>query len=379
MKPNPFGRLWVRLFLATVAPVALALISVGLLANYVAVGQFDSFFQQSVQQRDARLLESFQREYLDRRSWSTAGDIALHDATLSGERLVVADASGLIVADSAGQSVGAQAGRTWRRAMPILAGGQQVGTLYINPTLAGRADSVQERTFLDGVNRSLLLGLVLAAVVSLLISFVVARALAQQMVSLINVARRIGRGNLSLRARTVSGELGELATAINAMAADLQLSLQLRQQMVADIAHELRTPLQNIGGYLEALKDGVASADEHTLGILSSETNVLRQMVDDLQELSLAESGALTIELAPVQVEEQVRAVVGSMLMRADEHGIRLTSYMAPGLPRVMADERRLRQVLANLVSNCLEIHLGWRACLGYGPLDDAGSGDYSR
>ncbi|MGH2518169.1 MAG: sensor histidine kinase [Chloroflexota bacterium] len=352
---DPFRRLWVRLLLATLVPVAVAFISVGVLANYVAVARFDAFFQRDIQQRDARLVGAFSHEYLFEHNWANAGDAVQRFALLTGERLVLVDAKGAVLADSASGRIGQQAAANWHRPEPIWVGSQQVGTLYVNPTLPSGTESQQEGRVLANVNRSLLLGLLVAAAVSLLVSFVAARTIGRQMASLIDVARQIGKGDLSPRARTVSGELGELAVAINGMAADLQRGLRLRQQMVADVAHELRNPLQNINGYLEALKDGVTAADEHTLNILSSESNVLRQLVDDLQDLSLAESGAMAIELEPVRVEEQVGAVVSSMQPRADERRVALSNDLPPELPPVRADARRLRQVISNLVSNALK------------------------
>jgi len=353
---DPFRRLWVRLLLATLVPVGVAFISVGVLANYVAVARFNAFFQSDIQQRDARLVGAFSHEYLFEHSWANAPDAVQRFALLTGERLVLVDAKGTVLADSGSATdIGRRAAANWHRPEPIWVGSQQVGTLYVNPTLPSRTESQQEGRVLANVNRSLLLGLLVAAAVSLLVSFVAARTIGRQMASLIDVARQIGKGDLSPRARTVSGELGELAVAINGMAADLQRSLRLRQQMVADVAHELRNPLQNINGYLEALKDGVAAADEHTLNILRSESNVLRQLVDDLQDLSLAESGAMAIELEPVRVEEQVRAVVSSMQPRADERRVALSNDLPLELAPVQADARRLRQVISNLVSNALK------------------------
>ena len=114
-------------------------------------------------------------------------------------------------------------------------------------------------------------------------------------------ALRFGRGELSQRV-PVSGpaELKGLATAFNTMAEDLERSDAQRRHMTADVAHELRTPLSNIRGYLEASKDGVLPADEATIDTLHQQSTHLSQLVDDLALLARAEAGALSLEFQTV-------------------------------------------------------------------------------
>ncbi|HLY66564.1 MAG TPA: HAMP domain-containing sensor histidine kinase [Chloroflexota bacterium] len=347
------GRLWVRLLVVTVAPVLITVASVALLANYVTIGQFENFLAQDTQQRDARLVLTLDHFYQEQNSWTGAGSTVQRVAELTGERVVLADASGKVVADSGGQLVDQQQGRSWRRATSLEVGGSRVGTVFINPTLPGRANSLKADAFLAGVNRSLVIGSVVAVVVGLLLTIFLSNRLRRQLAGLIRVTREIGRGDFSLRVPTPEqGDLGDMGMAINRMAEDLERLVKARQQMVADVAHELRNPLQNINGYIEALRDGVLPADERTLGILSSETGVLRRLVDDLQDLSMADSGRLRVELKTLPVQAQIAAVLDSMRPRADELGLELIGHALDGLPDVEADERRLRQVIANLVQN---------------------------
>jgi signal transduction histidine kinase len=160
--------------------------------------------------------------------------------------------------------------------------------------------------------------------------------------------------------------------------------MRARQQMVADVAHELRTPLQNINGYIEALRDGVLPADERTLGVLTTETAVLRRLVDDLQDLSLADTGRLPVQLGAVRAQDQIAAIVESMRPRAEELGISLAISAPDALPEIEADERRLRQVIVNLAQNALAYTpAGGRISILAGPVDgmleitvaDTGSG----
>jgi signal transduction histidine kinase len=346
----------VRLLFVTVAPVLVAVLSVAVLANYVAVGQFDSYLSQDVQQRDQRLEAELSRYYADQGNWQGVGTSVQRMAALVGERIVVTDDGGQVVADSGNQLVGQQQGKTWRRAMPLtLRSGTRVGTVFINPTLPGRASSLRQEAFLSGVNRSLLIGSIMALVVGAALAVLLSQRLRRQLMVLIRVTGQIGRGNLSLRVPVSSqSDLDDLGSAVNQMAEDIEQQLRARRQMVADVAHELRNPLQNINGYIEALRDGVLPADDHTLDILSSETLVLRRLVDDLQDLSVAESGRLSLDPRPVPLAELVSGLFESVRPRAEELGIELSSAVSHQLPPLLADERRLRQVLANLISNAL-------------------------
>ncbi len=349
-----FGRLWVRLLAVTVTPVLITVVSVALLANYVTVGQFETFIMEDTQQRDDRLERVMERYYQDQGSWAGVGSTVQRMSALTGERLVLTDQGGKVVADSVGQLVDQQQGRNWRRPISLEdANDLRVGTLFVNPLLPGRASSLRVQAFLAEVNRSILIGCGLAVLASVLLTIVFSYRLRGQLAVLMRVTRQIGRGELGLRVPTPEkGDLTELGTAVNRMADDLERQQRARRQMVADVAHELRNPLQNINGYIEALRDGVLPADGHTLGVLASETAVLRRLVDELQDLSLADSGRLTVEAMPVRAQEQVAAVVDSMRPRAQELGLELTSDVPAELPALKADQRRLRQVLANLVQN---------------------------
>jgi hypothetical protein len=111
------------------------------------------------------------------------------------------------------------------------------------------------------------------------------------LLALTQAARRLGKGDFSQRVESGDkGELGELAQSFNSMAADLERTQQLRRNMVADIAHELRSPLSVISGYAEALSDGKLPGTPEVYTVLHQETRQLSRLVEDLRELSLAGS-----------------------------------------------------------------------------------------
>jgi signal transduction histidine kinase len=129
---------------------------------------------------------------------------------------------------------------------------------------------------------------------------------------------------------------------------------ELRRQMMADIAHELRTPLSLILGYTESLSDGKLPASQETFDVMHDEAQHLSRLVDDLRTLSLADAGELSLTRQPLDVPALLERVVSAHSPEAQRRGISLRAEPSPTLPPVEADPGRMAQVLDNLVSNAL-------------------------
>ncbi|GAA4616017.1 sensor histidine kinase [Saccharopolyspora hordei] len=167
-------------------------------------------------------------------------------------------------------------------------------------------------------------------------------------------ARRMGGGDRSARVRTSArGEIGELAAAFNAMSEQVERTERQRKTMVSDVAHELRTPLVNVRGWLEAAQDGVATLDQPLVASLLEETLLLQRLVDDLQDLALADAGMLRVHPEPVHLGAVLEQVAAAHRGRAEAGGVELVAVVE-GDPDLSADPTRLRQALGNLVSNAL-------------------------
>lgn len=153
----------------------------------------------------------------------------------------------------------------------------------------------------------------------------------------------------------VSGhdEIAGLAKAFNTMAASRAQLEQARKTMVSDIAHELRSPLSNIRGWLEAAQDGVSARDPALITLLHKEALMLQHIVDDLQDLAIADAGELRLAVEPLAVDAVLAQVRAAHRTRAEQSGVTLTADAPDGLV-VTADPLRLRQVLDNLVTNAL-------------------------
>ncbi|MFB8140760.1 sensor histidine kinase [Streptomyces parvus] len=154
----------------------------------------------------------------------------------------------------------------------------------------------------------------------------------------------------------VSGddEVGRLAAAFNDMSAHRARLEEQRKAMVSDVAHELRTPLSNIRGWLEAAQDGLADPDPAFVSSLLEEAVLLQHIIDDLQDLAAADAGALRLHPEPVEVRELLGQVAAAHQARAENAGVTLAvTETAPG-PALSADPVRLRQAVGNLVSNAV-------------------------
>src|SRR4051812_8953527 len=351
------GRLWFRLLIGTCLVLAVTLGAVILLVSRALTGSFQDYVEDQQSARVQRAESILSRYYDRQREWTGVSGLVQSVADLMGERLVLADTQGKIVADSAGQLVGQNANDDWRgRRVSLRSQEFAVGTLYISParvdqpSLDPRA-SLFLNTFAGYLVWALLVGL-LAAIV---LSVGMARLLAAPMEALTKAARLLERGDAVQRIDTsVGGEVGALADAFNSLAASLARVEQLRQNMVSDIAHELRTPLTSIQGYLEAIQDGVVEPNDETLATLHQELLQLTRLVDDLQELSLAEARQLQLDLEPVDLVELAEWEVRAFLPQGAAQSVDLKLDAPASLPPVTADAGRIRQVLANLIRNAL-------------------------
>ena len=174
---------------------------------------------------------------------------------------------------------------------------------------------------------------------------------------LVDAAGRIEAGDYSVRVATPAHnprDLRALTGAFNTMAARLEAEEELRRRLLADLGHELRTPIAVIEGHLEAILDGVYPGDREHLDPILDETRVLERLVDDLRTVSLAEAGSLPLHREPVDLGHVVADVVAALGHRAEVAGVRLTTEVGAALPELELDPVRIHQVLSNLVDNAI-------------------------
>ncbi len=209
--------------------------------------------------------------------------------------------------------------------------------------------------FQEAVQTALVIAVSAAAVAAVVVSIALSTRLSRPIRRLAQASRRIASGRYAERVPVTSDdEIGELAQSFNTMAASLEATERRRLQLVGDVAHELRTPLATLDGYLEGLEDGVIQPVEPTWKLLRGETARLSRLVKDLQELWRAEARQLSLSLTTVDVPEQLRAASERFATQAQEHGIEMRTAVGPGRLTVRADPERLGQILDNFLSNAI-------------------------
>jgi len=171
---------------------------------------------------------------------------------------------------------------------------------------------------------------------------------------LLNASNRVAEGNYSVRVEEKGPpEIYSLMRSFNSMTERLQINDQQRRNMLADISHELRTPITVIQGNVEGILDGLYPADEERLKSIIEETQILSRLVDDLRTLALAESGALRLKHEPTNLVELIRDAVSGFESQAKEKDIRVETFL-DGEEDANIDPQRIREVLTNLLSNAL-------------------------
>ncbi|KUF15613.1 histidine kinase [Streptomyces silvensis] len=208
---------------------------------------------------------------------------------------------------------------------------------------------------LSGANTTRLVGLAAAVLaVTVAATALAATRLTRPLRALTMATQRMKTGEATepVPARS-AGEISQLAAAFNDMAAHRKALEEQRKAMVSDVAHELRTPLSNIRGWLEAAEDGVVATDPELVTSLLEEALLLQHIVNDLQDLAAADAGTLRLHREPVCAVDLAEQVVAAHQARADAAGVRLTAA-AEGDPWLTADPLRLRQAIGNLVSNAI-------------------------
>ena len=170
-----------------------------------------------------------------------------------------------------------------------------------------------------------------------------------------DAARRVEAGDYSARLSDRGwGAISDLARAFNSMSSRLEANEARRRSFLAEVTHELRTPLAIIRGEAEAIADGVHPPDPEHLGRILDAAHTVERLVEDLGTLSVSDAGALILKREPVEVELLVNESISSVRPAAEAAGVTLEAQVADGLPSVFLDPGRIRGVLGNLLANAL-------------------------
>ncbi|HHY95875.1 MAG TPA: HAMP domain-containing protein, partial [Firmicutes bacterium] len=239
--------------------------------------------------------------------------------------------------------------------VPLVVNGQEVASLYFWPD-GGPGPHGEEATFMAGVRRALWLGGGLASLLAVLVGLGVARGLSRPLTDIKQAADRLCEGDLRQQVpEEGSDEVRALAAAFNHLARTLARQEELRRNLTADVAHELRTPLAVLRGHIEAMQDGILEASPANLSALHGEIMRLVRLVGDLEKLNEAEADSLELQVTDVDLGQVASRVVTTFRPAFEQKGITLALHSGTGVPALKGDEDKLSQVIWNLISNALK------------------------
>ena len=319
-------------------------------------GEIGRFGERMETMRARRVEVELTSYYHHRGGWEEVQPFVAQWGNLYERRIILTDNEGVVVADSEGELLGepytADApglpmSPPWERGI--------IGVLYITPTVSSEVDIASLHIVYGTIGRFFLWGGLLAVAIALLLTFILSRRILAPVKALTHAASQLGKGDFSQRVHSGDkGEVGELAQSFNSMADNLERAEQLRRNMVADVAHELRTPLSNLSGYLEAIRDGVIKPDADTIRSLDEEASSLSRLVDDLQELSLADADELKLFCQKEDISKLIKQAVATCQSQTADKGLMISISLPDKLPPASIDSHRIKQVLHNLLENAV-------------------------
>lgn len=379
-----------RLLLAFAVVILVTIGTVYFFVSHTAGDEIRQLEQLQEQVRVNRIERMLSFYYMNNKSWDGVEPTLEQVASADNVHLILADTSGIILADSQNKLTGKTYGGDSTKypisdgppppppsdmqsqsAEPTSLANQQPestesddvfsqpsippdhvsGFFYI---LSGGNDTGSTIGLVQKINGYLILGGLIAAGIAIIIIIFLTRRITAPIQALNVAAKQLGKGDLSQRVEHVGkDEIGELTRTFNSMADGFQRNEMLRRNIVADSAHELRTPVSNIRGYLEAIRDGIIKPNASTVNLLYEETMQLSRLIEDMQELSLSDAGDLKLSRQIEDISVPIKHAV-SMEVQANTKGITLKTDVPGDLPPVSIDRNRILEVLRNLIENAV-------------------------
>jgi two-component system OmpR family sensor kinase/two-component system sensor histidine kinase BaeS len=372
-------RLWVQQTLAFSVVVIVTMGAIAIWINHSANAEFRKY----VTLREIRTLGSGMQELVEyhqqRGSWEGVESLLAEGIYFSPDRrgillgatsaeigpeekekqpdVLLADADGQVVFDSTRRDKSRSLSRNEKaNAWPIMEAddGEVIGYLLLFFRVDAPLGELEQR-FLDGVEQALLVSTASAVILILVIGALLNRRLNAPLQRLAEAARAVAAGDLDQQVEAGgSTEVAQVSQAFNEMTAALNEAETLRQNMVADVAHELRTPLSVLQGNLWAILNDAYPLEKAEISRLYDETRLLSRLVDDLRELALADAGQLYLNCHSIDVAQVIRHTVDNFALAAEAQEVSLIAQLPDDPTPAQADPDRVAQVLRNLLVNAL-------------------------
>ncbi|MDA3935404.1 MAG: HAMP domain-containing sensor histidine kinase [Actinomycetota bacterium] len=362
------GLKW-RIALAFAAVAALTAALAAVILSQIWQNQFEEYVREDLQQTADGAAELLGRSYALRGGWTmeafsplprfgmmsglalqvvdSGGTLLYDDSTMSGHTTAVHDDGTPLVPDEAAEPEGPVV------TSPIAAQGEIVGSIRLwsytpaEGLLSENDIAFRKRSF-GGLSGAAVLAVVLASFAGILYALRLVRPIDR----ITDTARALRGGDTQARTGMSGGDaIGTLGRTFDEMADAIEADRELERRLTADVAHELRTPLQAIQATVEAMQDGVLPADSERLGIVRDETMRLSRLANGILELTRLERGAIGFASEPLDLAAPVGIALDSHQILIEDSGLALSKDIAQGL-MVLGDTDRLTQAVANLLSN---------------------------
>lgn len=360
------SKLHTKLVLAFLLVVATGIIVVTGVISYSTEIFFNEYVRQNIGLRAAHWSSSFESYYIkNNRSWSGVQKLlneensyqrrGFRKGMMPVERVILTDENGIVLADSDGTGIGQKPPKLTRKSEAVIdIDGKTVGKVILGMSPPPGVVSLEQR-FFESVIGATVLACLIAAILAVSLAVYFSRRISIPLVSLTEAAKRLTDKDFKYRLLIPSkDEIGVLANAFNIMADAIDKNEQIRNHLLADVAHELRTPITIIRSNLEALQAGVIEPSQEVIVSLHDEVLRLSRLINDLQEISLAESGKLSLSCKMTNTNELLRKVVNIFKFSASDKEIEINLNLPEAEYLLNIDEDRIFQVLSNIISNAI-------------------------
>ena len=347
-----------RLILAFTVVIIIAIGTVSVFASQASRARIQEYQKQTEQVKLDRARCLIGQVFMYGGDWSGVQVPVEHMANLYGQSIIMTDTNGIVVADSDSLHMGMKYDPAWlgkdQQVQPIEDGDKKLGTLYLSADVLSQTGVGSILSLSSAINQYLLLGAVLALIAALLITLFLSKRLSAPIHALTVATGRIGAGDFTAKVNSAgSDEVAELVTNFNSMATELSQAEERRRNLIADVAHELRTPVGDIRAYLEAIHDGLMEPNKSNLDSIYEDITLLSRLINDLQLVATADSGRLGLVRQPEDISQVVSNVITTVRLQLDSKKITIKLDL-PKLPQIEIDAQRISQVLRNLLDNAL-------------------------
>lgn len=361
--------------LAAKLTLAFLLVGVlGVLLFALLIGQRTrSEFDRFLSDRDQSILvDALNDYYAEHGSWDGVRQLlSAPPFNFYSRNILLVDGNGFVQLDNRDLQIG-DLQQVQLETLPektaLQAGGQTIGyVVWLGPSggpgdpdpggpgRGGRPPALVESAFWERIAWAAVASGAITILLALLLGWLLARTLTAPVRELTHATQAMAAGDLNQRVNVhTEDEIGNLAISFNQMSADLAHASQLRKQMTADLAHDLRTPLSILRGYLEGLKEEQLQGTPSLYTLMHEEVLHLQRLVEDLRVLSLADAGELSLNRRLVDPAALLERTGLLYFVAAEQQGIELRVEASDTLPSILVDTDRITQVLNNLVSNAL-------------------------